>query len=648
MTDRPGHTARGRYGGVNEPPLEAVPRPSEEGRAVARLPRVTRSGKLHRCFRAGVLLSCMMIPVLLALPGAMEAALPESEEAIREIQRKRQEIEQRLRERERIEKKEREEAKEGERPVPADESGLRILVREIELQNSGLLSKKEKNGLLEPFMNREIGYNDINVLVGKITNTLIEKGYVTARVKVPLEQNLKSGKLVLTIINGYIEDIHPEKEGARRRMQVFSAFPFLEGKPLNINDLDYGIEKMNRLESNNATMRIVPGAALGASGIVIYNAPGHPVHLEAGIDNLGQETTGEYRKKLSLGLDNLASVNDLCLLTYTDGLDTDTREKYTRCYTMFMEFPLGYWTFSLMYSRSEYMQHIQGLGAPYKMAGNDGSGVFTIDRLLWRKKLGRVKGRMSLNLKEKETFIQDIKIDAQSDRLSIAEFGLVYNGYLGGGYFYWEACYTRGTRLFKASKDAPGMSADMPRAQFEKYKLNVFWNRPFFILGQGFAYSVNLSGQYGMDTLYNSEQLNIGDFYTVRGFKSYSAVGDRGYYVRNELSAHDFSGVWKRLRGLKFFTGFDYGYIIDKIGKKSDGGRGEASLAGVSAGVAYTGDFFDANLTYARKVSAPSFIKEDEYVIYAVATAKLTNAAAGAWRAFSGENKNPTGMDKNH
>ena len=64
--------------------------------------------------------------------------------------------------------------------------------------------------------------------------------------------------------------------------------------------------------------------------------------------------------------------------------------------------------------------------------------------------------------------------------------------------------------------------------------------------------------------------------------------------------------------------------------------------------MAYTGDFFDANLTYARKVSALSFIKEDEYIIYAVATAKLTNAAAGAWRAFSGENKNPTGIDKNH
>jgi len=522
----------------------------------------------------------LILIVVIGFSVALKAALPESDEAIREIQRKRQEMEQRLREKERIEKEERE-AEEKESAAPVDESGIRFMVEEIVVQNPELLGEKEKDRLVGPFVGREISYNDINVLAGKITNTLIEKGYVTARVKVPLEQNLKSGKLVLTIINGYIEDIHPEKEGARRRMQVFSAFPFLEGKPLNINDLDYGIEKMNRLESNNATMRIVPGAALGASGIVIYNAPGHPVHLEAGIDNLGQKTTGEYRKKLSLGLDNLASVNDLCLLTYTDGLDTDTREKYTRCYTMFMEFPLGYWTFSLMYSRSEYMQHIQGLGAPYKMAGNDGSGVFTIDRLLWRKKLDRVKGRMSLNLKEKETFIQEIKIDAQSDRLSIAEFGLVYNGYLGGGYFYWEACHTRGTRLFKASKDAPGMSADMPRAQFEKYKLNVFWNRPFYILRQGFAYSVNLSGQYGMDTLYNSEQLNIGDFYTVRGFKSYSAVGDRGYYVRNELSAHDFSGVWKRLRGLKIFTGFDYGYIIDKIGKKSDGGRGEASLAGV-------------------------------------------------------------------
>ncbi len=587
-------------------------------------PRTTGKKTVLKYLLIWFLISCMAPASLVIFTNDASAAITENEEAVRDIQRKQREIEQKLREKERIEREAKEKEMEKGAP-PTEEGGIRFLIKEIIIEHPELLSAGEKNYLLAPFLNKEINYNDINVLTGRITNVLIDKGYITTRVKVPLGQNLKSGKLVLTIINGYIEDVVPEKDGIRNRMQLFSAFPFFEGNLLNINDLDYGIEKMNRLESNNATMKIEPGEALGASRIVIYNTPGFLLHLETGVDNLGQKTTGEYRKKISAGLDNLLSVNDYSLVTYTDGTDTDTRDKFTRCYTLFFEFPLGYWSFSSTYSRSEHMQHVSGLSSEYKISGNDSSGIFSIDRLIWRKKFDRLKGKMSLNLKEKETFIQDIKIDAQSDKLSIMEAGLAYNGFILGGYFYSEACYDRGARFFGATRDTSGMAEDVPRAQFNKYKMNAFWNRPFSLMGQGFAYSISINGQYGMETLYTSEQQSIGDFYTVRGFKNYSAAGDRGYYARNEISVNDFARYWSYLRGLKLFSGFDYGYVIDKIGRSANGGRGEATLAGISAGINYTSPILTFNVTYGMRVTSPDFIKEDRSVIYFTVTANLTN-----------------------
>ncbi len=49
------------------------------------------------------------------------------------------------------------------------------------------------------------------------------------------------------------------------------------------------------------------------------------------------------------------------------------------------------------------------------------------------------------------------------------------------------------------------------------------------------AYSFKTSGQYSADNLYNTEQLTMGGYYTVRGFKTQSLSGNSGAFMRNEL-----------------------------------------------------------------------------------------------------------------
>ncbi|MBN2400759.1 MAG: ShlB/FhaC/HecB family hemolysin secretion/activation protein [Spirochaetes bacterium] len=568
-------------------------------------------------------LSCVLLLLVIMVSTNAEAAQGSDEEALKDIERKQFEIEQKLREKERI-KKEAEEKQPEKKIIPPEEAEYRFLIKEIEIQNPELLTGREKKRLLAPFLDKEMTYNDINILAGKITNILVGKGYITARVKVPLGEDLKSGKLILTIVNGYIEEIFPDKDSIRRKMQLFFAFPFFKGRLLNVNDLDYGVEQMNRLESNNVTMKISPGEALGGSRILISNDPGYMLNFETGVDNLGQKSTSLYRRKISAGLDNLISINDYTLFTYTDGTNTDTDRKFNRCYTFYFAVPLGYWTLSANYNYSAYRQQISGMNTEYKFEGNSSSSSYSIERLMWRKKLDRIKSKVSLTLKDKATFIQDEKIGTQSNKLTVAEIGLSYSSYLFSGFFSSGINYDRGLDLFNAKKDESGMDESVPRAQFNKYKLDIFWNRQFNIFNQSFAYSFNSSGQYGMETLYNTEQISIGDLYTVRGFKKSSAAGDRGYFIRNELSANDFSRFWRYLRGLKLFAAYDYGYVINKIGKEANNGQGEATLAAISSGFNYSARLFNVSFTYGRKLRSPRFIEEDKYVIYFIFTMNLT------------------------
>jgi hemolysin activation/secretion protein len=203
-----------------------------------------------------------------------------------------------------------------------------------------------------------------------------------------------------------------------------------------------------------------------------------------------------------------------------------------------------------------------------------------------------------------------------------------------GGYFSHEASYDRGAQFLGAHKDTAGADDGVPMARFNKVKMASSWSRPFMILIQRCAFSINVSAQYGLETLYPSEQYSIGDYYTVRGFKNYSASGDRGYCVRSEIAVNDFSRFWNHLQGLGFFSGFDYGYVIDKTGKRSNGGRGEAALAGVSAGIRYSKPLITIHVTFGMRVKSPDFIKENRHVVYFAATTNLTNLYSETWNTM--------------
>lgn len=566
---------------------------------------------------------------------AVYAITGTSDDVVREFERRRFETEKRLREKERLEierNKEEKEKTEESKTLVRDETGF--FIKEIIIENSEQIHQWEKSELIKPYINREIGINDITILVQNITNRLIEKGYITTRVKVPLDQNLKSGVLRLTIIKGYIGSIKPEKNTFCNRMQVFTAFPFLEGSLLNVEDLDYGVEQMNSLRSNNATMKVLPGNELGTSDIVVINEQGNRFSLDIGYDNLGQKATGEYRGKVSTGFDNLLCINDSISADYTRTLNSDTDRKYNRSWSLNYSFPFGYWTFAYIYSKSEYMQYVEGLNRDFKSSGNDTSNIFSIVRMLGRINYNRFKARASLTLKDKKSYIEDALVDVSSRKLTIAKGGLDYTTFLFGGYFSASVYYHQGLKYFDAYKDDGDMSADTPRAQFKKYEMSLLWNKPLSFFGQNFGYFFSFSGQWAPDALYSSEKISIGDMNTVRGLKDSSITGDRGFYIRNDFSAFDFSRLWEPLKGVKCFVAYDYGYTVDSVGRDANAGTGEGSIMGWATGLSYSSEIVNMNITYARQLFTPWFVEKEDYVVYFAATMSLTGLFDKAWNAF--------------
>src|SRR5690606_11658509 len=95
---------------------------------------------------------------------------------------------------------------------------------------------------------------------------------------------------------------------------------------------------------------------------------------------------------------------------------------------------------------------------------------------------------------------------------------------------------------------------------------------PFAVKGQGLAYRLYPSGQVSPDPLFSSEQMNLGDRYTVRGFQQQSVAGDSGGYMRNELLWNlppwtENETINNVIGGLQPYAGLDGGFTRNKGGK---------------------------------------------------------------------------------
>ena len=103
---------------------------------------------------------------------------------------------------------------------------------------------------------------------------------------------------------------------------------------------------------------------------------------------------------------------------------------------------------------------------------------------------------------------------------------------------YLKPSYSRGLKLLNAKQDDQGLAADIPRAQFQLIKLYASLSKRFIIpkLEAPILLSTEMDSQISKNTLFGSEQLSVGGYYSVRGFRENYLTGDSGYYFRNKAN----------------------------------------------------------------------------------------------------------------
>lgn len=220
----------------------------------------------------------------------------------------------------------------------------------IRLAGVTLFSRAELNKHIEPYVAPCMGVTQINRLLAEITRLYVEAGYIASRPYL-ISTPAAGQPLDIHVEEGYLEAI--ELADQSLPVSLAGAFPGLLGKPLNLRDLEQGLDQLNRLRSVDLTADIAPGREPGASRIILRSrSSASRWGLGLGVDNLGSAGTGRDRNAISLSLDSPLQLNDSLNLSFSDTLNHGPR--YSRSNSLFYSIPYGYWTYSLFASHAEY------------------------------------------------------------------------------------------------------------------------------------------------------------------------------------------------------------------------------------------------------------------------------------------------------
>lgn len=469
----------------------------------------------------------------------------------------------------------------------------------IRINGAAALSAADAQRIIAPFTGRCLNVGDIEKLLGEITRYYIDRGLISARAYLP-QQDLSRGVLEILVIEGVVEKIIIE-DGNKRSISVRNVFPGVEGKVLNLRDLEQGIDQINRLSSNNARLDIQPGEQPGGSRVVVHNDPRSPYHLSVSGDNQGTSGTGKRQAGLTLGVDNMLGWNESLFATHRQAVSTDKDRHYSESDSLNMSVPFGYTTVSLGASYSRYVSALQApSGLELFSRGNNKNANLRVDRVMYRDQSTRAVLAATLTSKSANNFLNDQFLGVSSRKLTVLDLDADVNTAFGGGVVTATLGYAAGLDALGALKDGDDVLPFTPRAQFGKVKYGVSYLRPFSVLAQNVIFTSQFSGQKSRDVLYGSEQISIGGLYSVRGFVDDVLSGDDGYFLRNELALRQQIPLGSQTIPVRLYVAYDIGKVTSRTVDVPQGRMSGAAL-GMSFGwYNFTGEVFTT-----RPISLP-------------------------------------------
>jgi len=516
--------------------------------------------------------------------------------------------------------------------IKINDIGYCIDIKEISIKgNETFTTETIKKKILSKYQNKCLTKTDLLNIQQEIQDYYLNKGFISTRVYLDYVINSQNQKELIFVINeGYLENIEfveskqKKFKDFRNKTKIFTAFPFLKNKPLNIADIDQGIEQMNRLQSNNITMEVLPGTKDGYSKILLTNKKTKTISGGLKYDNLGSHSTGIHQTTVNISQDDILGMSDNIYISKTSDNENHGNYVSSKSYYTKYSIPFGYWDFSASISESKYLISSFETNLITRFTGQSLNQAYKANKVIKRTSKYKLNLDTELDIKKTEAFVNDVRIEANTKRLTIGGVGFSYYYYPSyqdsntRGALIMSVKYNKGLEWFNATNDPNEnlMSPGTTHTQFDKISFTATNNQGFYVFQKPLTLKTNINAQYSYDELYSSERISTGGLNAVRGFKQSSIEGDTGYVLRNDL---EIKTIELLNLNNKYFnktllgTFYDYGYATPKADENHEE---EGYMSGTGFFIKYFNKYIDWNLTYSKSLHTPQRLDKEGESIY--------------------------------
>lgn len=476
-----------------------------------------------------------------------------------------------------------------------------FVISQITLEDSTLLSGNAAKRLTAPWINKCLTMAGLSELTHAVSDWYISRGYITSRAFLT-EQDLSSGVLHIAILEGRLQQIFLE---GMPQSTLNMTFPGLEGKILNLRDIEQGMEQLNRVRQNPVQIEILPGDRPGYSVVNLATTAELPISASLSVDNSGQKSTGTGQLSGALTGNNLLGIADKWFISGGRSSDFSSRHD-AQNFAAGVSVPYGYGLLDYSYSWSNYLSTINNNGYDWRSTGDNETHRLNGSWVLFRNGDIKTSAAVGLTHRINHNYLDDVLLATSSRKLSSFSLGINHTQKIATGVATFNPTFTQGVPWLGAEDDNDKYG-DVPKAEFRKWSVSGSYQQP---LTDRLWWLSSVYLQWSSDRLYGSERLTLGGETSVRGFKEQYISGDNGGYWRNEINASLFSLPWVGQIGA--LAALDGGWL------KKDGFDRYASgtLWGAAVGLTSVNRFYSSQFTIGTPLDYPDWLAPDHLNIY--------------------------------
>lgn len=192
----------------------------------------------------------------------------------------------------------------------ADEESPTFVLKEIAIQGVTVLDHKLLEEKFSPWIDREVGFQDLVKITAEVTKLYKEQGYITSKAVLPL-QDIENGIVNIQVIEGKVGEIRVEGNKHVRDRYIAARIHQQPGEVFRLQTLQKDMLNLSGdtlFDKVHATLKT--GAKEGTSDLVIDIDDHNPLHFMVGVDNMGRNGIGLWRTNYTLSHENLLGFGD--------------------------------------------------------------------------------------------------------------------------------------------------------------------------------------------------------------------------------------------------------------------------------------------------------------------------------------------------